>query len=129
MGTDKEPVAPVSAGSSPAVLSTVGAWGLGTSKLKASIWRARNRGGSPSVASVCLGRVKEYCPFKDWSTQMAPSSVVFFLRPLKTQTSLPYVLLSVSCFVLSLSDLEVCCGDKIVIDKACVGRGRECGHD
>ena len=78
MGTDKEPVAPVSAGSSPAVLSTVGAWGLGTSKLKASIWRARNRGGSPSVASVCLGRVKEYCPFKDWSTQMAPSSVVFF---------------------------------------------------
>lgn len=53
---------------------------------------------------------------------MARSSVVF-LQPLKTKLLYLVVLLSVSCFVLSLSDFEVCCGDKIVIDKAC-GQGK-----
>lgn len=36
------------------------------------------------MAAVCIGGVKEYCPYKDWSTQMAPSSVVF-PQPLKTK--------------------------------------------
>lgn len=73
------------------------------------------------MAAVCTGRVKEYCPYKDWSTQTAPKFCCF-PPTTKNQTSLPCVLLSVSCFVLSLSDFEVCC-DKIVMDKAC-GQGK-----
>lgn len=69
--------APVSAGcGSPVVPPVIGAWGLGAGKLRGSIQRDGGGEDTP-VAAVCIGRVKEYCPYKDWSTQMPPSLVVF----------------------------------------------------
>lgn len=81
------------------------------------------------MATVCIGRVKEYCPYKDWSTQMPPKFCCFPPeQPLKTNFS-TLCLAECVLFCFKFVRFEVCCGDKIVIGKAC-GQGEgACGHD
>jgi hypothetical protein len=75
----------------------------------------------PTVAAICVGGVKEYCPYKDWFTQMLPSS--FPKQPLKANFSTLCLAECVLFCFLSLSDLKSVVVIRLSLRRH-VGKGR-----
>lgn len=79
------------------------------------------------VAEICIGGVEEYCPYKDWSTQMPPSSFQKKKKPLNANFSTlclaECVCVCVWFFFFSLSDLKSVVVIGLLL-KRHVGRGK-----